>query len=281
MGAWGAAYNPETGAGLTPADHQAIIANHWTNADKSPMVGGGIVTGTSTMGYAYTAGSGVVKTAFGAVEVNWPSGQTALVGTPSVARTDTVYVDAIGQVNVAQGGSVPANVCVLGRPKLPAGATSTINAVNTWDRIYALPYGATLGWRCMKIETYTDGQWAVQQKIDWMSDSFFVPTDRHVQMQMAQCICGTNASNSSDMCFGSFRYGLHIDGALVRVWEMGFDRRKTVNEFYTNLEVSAGRHTIKVERELVWGNQGPQHFGSGNNIWQPAHMGVLDMGVKE
>lgn len=272
-------------AGGTAQALQHIISRRWINAAVGPIIGGGDVTGRGDLKYGFSEGAGVVPTAYGALEVEWAAGQTSLVTTPSVARTDTIYVDALGQVNVAQGVAPPPNTCVLDKMRLTAGATTTTGATRQWNKVYALPYGSQLGWLSMWIETYQQGQAAIQQKIIWGGDrTFYVPTDRNVSLHMTQCIYGSGTANGG-MAFGTFRYGLHLDGVLIRVFEMGFDRRQAVGQMIINLDnIPKGQHTIKLDREYVWpGPPGvvPFHFGSANNIWQPGSIGIHDEGVHE
>lgn len=238
------------------------------------------------MAYAYTAGVGVMSVGDGAVMLTWPAGQTALVGPSPIPRTDIVYCGNDGAIRVAAQGSVNENqVIVLRRMRTPAGMTATSQAVPLGDRIFAMPYGAQLGWLAMYIEPYWQGQPVNKNHIDWVTLDFEVPTDRACQIRMHQCIYGEHnpaapSTNFAEYAVGSMEYEAYLDNVLFRKWEIGYSRIWEAREHPVDFDATEGRHTLKVRRRHAWGSATPLHFGSPENIWQPGSCGIHDEGIR-
>lgn len=239
------------------------------------------------MAYAYSAGVGILSVADGAVMISWPSATTAVVTTPSVARTDLIYVGADGLVRVGAEGTVnEAQAIVIRRMRMPAGATATGQAVPVGDRIFAMPYGANLGWLAMYIEPYYQGQPVNKADHDWVTLQFAVPTDRACQLRMHQCIYGNHNISTPYTDFGghsvgSMEYTMFVDNVMIRRWEIGYDRRWEAREHPIDFNVNEGAHTVRIRRRWVWGDPEPMHFGDPSNIWQPGSAGIHDEGARE
>lgn len=286
MGQLGAVGSVADGSATQPADHQQIIAAQYVNSHLGPIVKGGDVTGRGDLRYAVSPGVGLCPTTYGAVFVNWGAVNTALVTTPSAPRTDVIYADQKGNIHVATEGSVPTGVCIIDKRRISAGATTTTNAASVWNKRYALPYGAQLGWLAMHVENYAQGEPVQVSRVIWTQKDFFVPTDRHVQLRMHQCIYGEHNASAPSTDFsqfgmGSMKYFLYLDGNLYREWEIGYSRVWEVKMHNVDMTVNAGTHTIRLERQKVWGVADPFYFGSPNNIWQPGSVGIHDEGVAE
>lgn len=278
----------ETALGkTTPPDLRRIIAAQFVNSDKNPVLAGGEVTGRADRIYSYAAGVGILKTADGAVFLTWPAGVTAQVTQPTTARVDVIYVDNQGAVRVATEGAVnEAQVIVIDKMAAPAGMTATNQATRRVNRNYALPYGATLGWLSMFTETHSQGEAVNKNRIVWTTQRFQVPTDRLLQLRMHQTIYGSHTASAPSTDFaqygvGSMKYWLYVDNVLMREFELGYSRIWEVRMHNVDFEVNAGEHTVRLERQHVWGTANPIYFGSANNIWQPSSVGIHDEGVSE
>lgn len=238
------------------------------------------------MAYAYSAGVGVLAVPDGAVQISWPASTTAVVTTPSTPRTDVIYVDGQGLVRVAPEGQVNESaVIVIRKMRMPAGATATGQASPVGDRIFAMPYGANLGWLAMYIEPYYQAQPVNKNDHDWVELRFAVPTDRACQLRMHQCIYGTHDPGAAYTDFaghsvGSMEYTMYVDNVIYRRWEIGYSRIWEAREHPIDFDVNEGAHTVRIRRRWAWGDPEPLHFGDPANIWQPGSAGIHDEGVR-
>lgn len=272
--------------GTKPQHLQQIFAAQWHNSDSNPVIAGGEVSGRGDLRYNYAAGVGLVRTAHGVVYVTWDAGTTALLDQPSVTRTDVVYVDVTGGVFVGVEGAVnEANVCVIDRMVLPGGATATSAAVRARSRNFAMPFGAQLGWLAMFVDPRPQGEAVPRARQTWAQLDFWVPTDRACQIRMHQCVYGQHnagapSTDYTNAGIGAMKYWAYLDGQLYRSWEIGYSRIWEARIHNVDFDVTEGAHTLRVERQHVWGNAIPLNFGSAENVWQPASIGIHDEGVR-
>lgn len=285
MGQVGKAKRPDGTGGTTEADLQMWIASMASNHDTPSIAFGGVVTGRADMRYDYLQVVGLMPVGYGRSQVvAWPSGATQAVTAPaSGSRVDVIWADDRG-VHVSPDGTQPGNAVILSKRKISAGATSTANTEKVWDTRFMLPYGSTLGVLAEFKETYAQGAWAVQEKINWCTLDFWVPTDRRVVLKGHQCIYGQWVDGSTDpvlaLGIGSFRYAAYLDGQQFSQWEMGYDRVWTPRSFEIPLDVTQGAHTVRIEREkMPWSTVGPKHFGGGT--WQAADARIVDVAIRE
>ena len=275
MGQYGFNRKHEAG-GTQPEDIQQILGAQWYNADQSPVVGGGFVSGRADLSYRVTAGVGVLATPHGASLRTWQTGNTALVSQPAVDRTDTIYVDGTGQVRVAAGVEPPASVCILDKMRIKAGATSTNGASSIHDRNWALPYGATLGW----LYGYGElrGGLAVPASETMVSGRFWVPTDRWVDIHVDHAIFQTEWGSNKT---GYVRYELWLDGGLIHTFELPYAAAYCPEYFTMKMaKVSRGGHALVVKRIKVVGPTA-HFFGKVGSVdkYAGGFVGVEDKGV--
>lgn len=275
MGQFGADKTDIAG-GTTPEVLQQSIAAQWVNSSRNPVVGGGTVTTRGDLRYNVAAGVGLIKTAAGAKYVTWNAGMTALVAQPSTARTDVIFVRANGQVDVAAEGTVnESTVCVLDKLVLDAGATQTSGrSRRAYNRLWALPYGGTLGFLAAYQEWRLGG---VPTPETMWQGRFAVPTDRLVNIDLQH---GVHA-DLDQSALGSVRYTVHLDSQLVKTVDLpAFPHYASPQHRIHAVRVTAGVHELRVRRI---GKAGPSlsFHGGGSEMLEGGFVGVLDIGVAE
>lgn len=277
----------KSSAGPTmPADMQQWIASQYTNSETNPIIRGGEVTGRADLAYQVAAGVGLVKTPAGSMVITWDGGQTKLITQPSTTRTDVIFVDGTGQVDVQPEGAFDeSKVIILDKKSLPAGATATTRATGSHNLNYALAYGAQLGWLDMYIEPRPEGNTARKDRFDWCHLRFTAPTDRDIQVRIHQCLygahaVGTPATDWSQYGLGSMQYWLYVDDVLERQFEISYNRTTEAKLQFIDFEALRGDHRVRIERKHQFGAD-PIHFGSPNNLWQPGSAGIWDCGVSK
>lgn len=276
-GQYGLAKNPDGTGGTTPEDVQRTEAARYTNSARSPILRlAGVVEGRSDMAYAFPAGEALVRTANGAIVVNWDAGVTSLITTPAVTRTDTVYIGADRVVRVQQGGTPPADVAILGRPSLPGGATATTAMSETHNVEWALPYGAQVGWLAAHQEVHAHG--ASAASVFNLTKDIWVPTRRDVMLWIFQAIHGEPTQALPDGR-GTMEWKIFLDGELWRTVEIPYDGRWAAGERTIPLMGIAERgHTLRFERRHAWGAP-PKFFGGGAEKREHGLIAVIDQGV--
>lgn len=284
-GQWGLPKtDPNAAGGTSPLNLQQIFAAQWVNSGSNPVIKGGKVTGRSDLTYAYSAGVGLVKTANGVVYRTWDAGVTKLLNQPTVTRTDVIFVDRTGQIDVKVESSFDeSQVCVLAKMIIPAGATSTSPATLKYDVNYAMPYGAAHGWVAAYGE-YRSG--AVPQSESMFQGSFNFSTDRKVDFLVRQAIYGDHqghpATDARSLGMGWCRYELVVDSSLVQTFELPYTRGYTSAAWdFLAHTVPAGPHTFQVKRKS-WTGQPARFFGSmaGEKL-SGGFVGVRDAGVSQ
>lgn len=135
------------GTGTTPTDMQRILGAQYVSSGLLPN-GGLTVEGTSSMAYKVNAGAAFMwfgyESRLGALVPVEETIVNTLPAPSTGSRTDTVYVDGDGGVQVITGTSIPGGVAIA-RFTVPAGITATTSAIQSIDRRFAIATGASLG----------------------------------------------------------------------------------------------------------------------------------------
>lgn len=263
MGQIGLDRNSDGTGGTRPSDWQRFVGALFENAADSPVIDGGIVNGTATLQYAYSAGTGVKATGDGAIILTWPAGQTPATAAPaSGSATDVVYVTDANGPRLARDTDVPADSIILGKRKIDAGVTATTATTEVWDRKWAISRGMgdnLLGWA---HDTYVGD--ARPDRFLWMTVDFVAQFDMDISVEVIHNIYSQPASEQ-DLGPGSMRYEVYLDSKPIRNQEIGFDRRWLANSFSFTYDsgVSAGRHKLEVWRSKAWGANGHHFPASG------------------
>lgn len=275
MGQLGAAAD-SNGAKTTPETAQQIIAAQYVNARLSPVVGGGQVTGTSTLAYHVTAGVGLVQTAAGAVYAAWAETDTALTAPPETGTaTDVIYVDADGLVHIARDGDQPAGVCVLDKRTITAGAAATTATTSGWKRIWAETYGSSQGTLAFFREPASNDQLAATTYT--FNLWFTTTTARDVTYTICQQL---RTDSVGELNPAAIQWTIIVDGTEYAKFELMATRLRTVamkDTFHPSLP--AGSHHIQFVRRTVWpSNARVLHFGIGDGF-EGGYLRVNDEGI--
>lgn len=233
----------------SPETIQRLIFGQYLNADESPVLSGGMVTGTSGMTYHVTGGSSVVKVANKqAVLVVWDDVDTGATTAPAAgAAQDVIYVDPDGLVGVARYGSVPHPwYTTLDVRNVPTGITATTATASTWDKNYALAPGTTNRVLGQFIDRAQTG--SVMAK-DWTySIPVVVPRDMGICIEIVSS-AGTAPSDQNSLGNASIMYEVQIDNN-ISLWrlEQYVNRVYATQQYLWYTTLTAGAHTVKVHR---------------------------------
>ena len=277
MGQLGAAAD-SNGAKTTPETAQQIIAAQYANSHLSPVVGGGEVTGTSTLAYHAAAGVGLVRTAAGAVYAAWTETDTALTSPPETGTaTDVIYVDADGLVHVARDGAQPAGACVLDKRTITAATTATTATSSSWKRTWAEAYGASQGTLAFFREQASNDQVASSS---YTFDLYFTTTTtRDVNYTICQQL-RTDPAGAGELNPAAIQWTILVDGTQYAKFELMATRLRTVamkDTFHPSLP--AGSHHIQFARRTVWPDGvRTLHFGLGDGF-EGGYLRVNDEGA--
>ena len=181
-----------------------------------------------------------------------------------VEQADTATSKAASVVMTT--GAVPMGRVVLDKIRVPAGTTKTSACTRVWDRQYAMHSQSTLG--TLSVAVDRGGDVRVKNKTyKRCSQRFTVDTDRNINLKLS--ITAGRTSNTGISSIGtiastmaSLRYGLYIDDALVRTFEVGIDRRWQTVQLETMHKVARGAHTAHIVSQ--WENDGDM---STNLAW--------------
>lgn len=278
MGQLGAAAD-SNGAKTTPEVAQQVIAAQYVNSDKSPVVSGGAVTGTSTLAYHVAAGVGLVRTAAGAVYAAWAETDTALTTPPAGTETaiDVIYVDADGLVHIARDGSQPAGVCILDKRTVPAGVTATTATSSAWKRSWAETYGSSQGTLAFVRDPAPSGRWAPGS---WTYDLYFTTTEtRDVTYTVLQCLY-TKPEGEINAC--GVKWTIIVDGTRYAMFELlatRFLAPVIKDTFHPSLP--AGDHHVQFTYSKTWPENTPLFNFGGSDGYEQAYVRVNDQGVAE
>lgn len=288
MGQYGFAKRPDGSNGTTPEILQKTIYSQYVNAHRGPKMRGGLVSGRSNMTYAFSEGVGLIVTGpQRAAYVTWDAGTTALVSAPTTGdREDIIWANEHGVWVTPASQFNISNACILDRRIIRPGAQNTSGTTSVHDNVWAIPYGASLGWLGMFRET---GQADVplhqpiqKSRHTWCNLRIFVPTDRRVSAKLDQAIYGGIPGGAfNNNSYGSMKYWVYMDNTLLYTLEVGYNQIWDINSQWLGpFDATEGVHTFRVEREHAWGAD-PKDFGGGNDWWLPGFFGIKDDGVKE
>lgn len=290
------------GEGLDVLTHRQIIKALYPNT--------GVITGLTVRGQAnltYHVDPGVGVASRGEADGNriyyYGGGDTPAVSSGDAAnpRIDTVWVKAQDPtkdndltdviIGVEQGTpatnptapTIPAETTALASMRLPAGATSTSEAILVGSQDYAIPYGSSgrlLGENVNTLDQEGDStvrKWYYENPV-----TFTVPTDRLVELEYECTFCNDSGAWIS-WAVGAFQ----LDGKDLPhsgtewlgdhgVWE--------THQITYVTTVTRGTHTVRVRNGKASGSN-PEvrpSFKYGLN-WEIEYQGrtlrVWDRGV--
>lgn len=252
----------QNGNSTTPDDIQVITGAEYVSSGILAGCQVSTTSATNPMGYKVADGAVIITLSTGR-KIKVPvAGQTIpTTAAPATgSRTESVYVkqnfpgtDGNNAVVVGVGASVPANAVEIDKYTVPAGATSSSQFTRVSNTKYALPVGGTLGALAGFVDK--DNSQHEGEVLTRGAVSFYVPTDRFVEVSMKSCVstsvAAANGTTPTDS--GSVLYTFYVDGKPVHYWERGYSTlwEAKHNEFgYT---LNAGAHTMHytVERRFM------------------------------
>lgn len=251
----------------SPETIQRLIFAQYLNADESPVLSGGAVTGKPNLTYHVTAGSAVVKTAAGqAVLVVWDDVDTGATTAPTGGSArDVIYVDKDGLVGVARWGAVPQTwYTTLDVRNVPVGITATTATTSVWDKNYALAPGTTNRVLAQWVDGAATGQ--TMAKSWTYSMPVTVPRDMGICIEIVSS-AGTSPSDPNSLGNASILFEVGIDNEYSS-WRL----EQYVNRVYATQQylwydtLRAGAHTISVRRTSP--------FWSASDYGRMVHVGA-------
>lgn len=263
-----------TWVGMTPEGIQRVLGNMY---DTSGVLPGNRaetkVSGTSSWAYEIPSLAAFMWVSYAdrkglLVPVE---AETIPVSAPvgGAARTDVIYVDSTGVVQVAEGRSSAPSGVTIDRMAIPAGASNTRGATSTWDTDYAIPAGASLG----RLAHWADpgGGAAGTDRVTRHTQRFHVPSDRLLRVDVTSTIKSAVSSGR-----GGMGVILEIDGTWVRAMSCAYDDAWRTYGASWVAEVAEGAHTVEVITQ--WNTGDTYQLATGQSRTE---VSVWDMGVAE
>lgn len=275
------------GVGTTDTAMRHILGAQW---ESTGVVDGLAVTGGTTLSYTVAAGVAVCsKGASDGKTLAWFAGGS----TPTVAansagnpRIDAIWItshdltqgdaDNLVTLGVTQGTAaatptaptIPTYATLLAQMRMPAGATTTANAVQAASIGYAIPYGASLG--VLVHEVSTQNGIGAPAWTTVCSGSLTVPIARVVRIDMITSAQGV-VSNVGTPTDGTMHVRLVIDGVAVMTWERQLRADVTVETMPYVSKLTAGNHTLLLQCEdgvTGW----KAYYGASNGMQWPGQV---------
>lgn len=256
------------GIGTTDTDIRHMLAQKWLNKG---VVGGLQVSGGSTMAYNVSAGMAICSrgASDGFTEAYWSGGATPTVeaNASSNPRIDVIWItahdmsqgdtDNFVTIGVTKGTAaaspsaptIPTYATEVARMLLPGGSTTTKNATVNASRLFAIPYGASLG--VLADKTFKATQ-TIQRgaPFTYASATVNLPTDRLVSVKMTANVRAANTASYDWIGSGYLEWTL--DGTVMRAF------RFTCNPYSPSsvcvedmVTMQAGTHVITAR---LWGS---------------------------
>lgn len=240
------------GTKTAPETVQRVIYGQYRNAWHSPVLSGGGVSGMAGLAYQVEAGSSVVRVGDGrAVYAVWDATQVATTADTGNA-TDIIWVNRDGVVGCSRENAVPSEpYTTLDRRVLPGKATATSASYSTWQKNYAIAYGASMGTIGEWEDPATEGMHAAD---DWTRTvQFTLPRDMHIQVELISTFA-TKLKQGNENAIGSasILWYLNLDGKSPLIWEQGIDRRYMTGQYFFDETCTQGDHTFTIRRKKGW-----------------------------
>lgn len=288
-----------SGVGTSALEMRKIISSLFINIGT---IDGLNVKGTSSLYYAVDSGVAICTKgkSDGYAIAYYPGGNTPTVesNSSSQPRIDSIWLtshdiqhgdeDNLVTIGVSQGvpssspvpSSIPSDATIIAYMLLPAGATSTQNAVMTSERRYAIPSGASLGTLLDKTDRSYKGIKA-GTPYTYASGQIYVPTDRSLSVKMTETTWAWNPTTHD--WIGSGYVDWTLDGVVQNTFRFtNYPETPTTCCFEDFVEVEAGFHTISAR---LWGSAiAPASdiwLDYTANYWPGQRLIVVDGGVVE
>lgn len=286
-----------SGVGTTDTAMRHILGAQW---GSTGVVDGLAVTGGTTLAYAVASGVAVCsKGASDGKTLAWFAGGS----TPTVAanssgnpRIDCIWItshdltqgdaDNLVTLGVTQGTpaatptapTIPTYATLLAQMVMPAGATTTANAVQAASIGYAIPYGASLGVLLRKADTTAgvgSATWATV-----CSGTFAISSPRVVRIDTITSMLGVVPGNEGAATDGTMHLRLVIDNVPEMVWERQLKSAVTVEAIPLVMTLGSGNHVITLQGEDgISGWKKSYGVASNGMTWPGQVLVVTDEGI--
>lgn len=253
-----------SGFGVDPTIVNGVITSGTTSEDIQRITGAlfnpgviqqaGPITGSSTA-MTYRIPNGVVAVSVGSgFRILSPYEITTLTVTTNGStspRVDKIYVrqntPALnGNSNVEiryTSGAIPVNSVQIGTMTVPAGATTTKNAVASGNLDWSVPYGST-GKVLYRYTDTTNGY--VSNAPRTINGTFYLPTDRTIEIDTFNTLDMDSGDNNS------LYTTVHIDGIRRIAYATGMLTSWAQTHYWsTPLTLAAGTHSVSFTRDPI------------------------------
>jgi hypothetical protein len=278
------------GVGMSDHDLRLTLGADWASTG---VVGDGLaVTGTTSLVYQVSAGVAICSkgASDGKTKAPFLGGTTPTVEANSAGnpRIDCIWItshdltqgdsDNLVTLGVTQGTAaatptaptIPTYATLLAQMTMPAGATTTANAVQAASIGYAIPYGASLG----KLGDTTWPQSAdYSSAITLPAQSFYLPTQRLVSVEVTVTCSSLSGSD------GSVYVKIYLDGTVKRTFEHRTFPASATSGFFRDVwTVPAGNHVVYAT--IAPGIANFHTYGTGDaDSWAGQRLMTFDEGV--
>ncbi len=287
-----------TSWGIDPLKSGGVVTAGTTAADFRQIQGGlyspGLISGgkitRSASALSYTISAGVA--AFPIVTGTNP--QTVLGPIPAItvnttapssgSRTDIIYAqqrtiatDGDPNIIIGVGTSLPARAVMLDSYIISSTNTNTNATVKTGNIAYSIPYGASLG-RLVNITSMFNTTFNISAAVTLASGSFFLPTDRLVQVSLNASLSANAAIGFDNSKYCEAGYDVYFDNVKVYSWTtMGLHQAWQEINWLDYAQFTAGAHTVRVDQYRAQGPGTPR--GRAVSAQAPyAKLIILDIG---
>ena len=252
---------PVGGNGTTPEGLRRVIDARYAGPG---VIKGCVVTGLATMAYNVSVGAVAIQYAANQmIEVPVTSVNVATIAAPSSGtRTDYIYVDASGNIAVAQSsGAVPTPSLVIAQFTVPAGISGTTGATRTYVAPIAVSLGGAQGLLARVATSIPQHTIIPTAEATFLERTFPAwATPRLMEVLLEQFFM--RYSGGSD---GEYHWRIYLNGALKNSILLSHTLTWERRHVHTFLTTTAGvTSTIKVTRAHHSGGQAYE-FGTNPN----------------
>lgn len=264
--------------GTTPEGVQRILGQSYMNEGIIPGTTGTGVMPTSGWNYRVIAGAAFSYTSTTKrTGIVIPFEETLLPCDPAptagAGRVDTIWVDQSGIVRLNQGSSSAGGAgVILGRFVLPAGAKNTAGGTSNWDRVYAIPTGASLG-RLFSFHEPGHVGPGNPALMTLTTGRISLPSDRIINFKMTHSFASVTGEQTT------LRWWVYIDDVLVTSFVSRIEGTYGSHNYqeYTQL-VPMGSHTVTLKQDRVGGAE-YYHMVGGSDMMPGNRFEIWDGGV--
>lgn len=269
---------------VTGGTEAADVRKVWSALYNPGIITGAAVTASSTnMNYTVTTGVAVIPiSSTESVIAPIPSG--TITGSAATNRTDIIYakqniptVEGNSSVVIGVATSLPARSIALRQFAVQSGNTRANQGVATGGIDYAVPYGSSGKILHQYRDTSNSAIGAIQTA---GTGSFYLPTDRKVQISISACVSSLGASGFDNSKYCEVIYQPYINNIKQYTWNTGgLHQAYTVYQFEAFADLARGNHTAHYTFRKELGAGTPVRHHVGGESWPGTYFVIRDAGV--